>query len=149
MPLSSVQFIERAGSNLIRERVLRATFDESGDTTSALIRSSTLLRSPLPVAGGAIPLRTATHASDAPSPRVTRALETLRIAAEQAEAGSIIVDHGSPTIVRWAPTERAAKFASAPLDEAPVAVRDAVAAARAARTRITGGPLRPMDPTFT
>lgn len=148
MPLSVVQFMERAGSNLIRERVLRATYDQSGDATSALIRSSTLLRSPLPVAGGAIPLRTSTHASDAPSPRVARALETFRIAAEQAEAGSIIVDRGSPTIVRWAPSERA-EFRSAPLDDAPMAVRDAVAAARAARSRITGGPLRPMDPTFT
>jgi len=149
MPLPSVQFIENRGNILLREQLLRSTYAPSGDATSALIRSSTSIASPLPVAGGAFPITSRTHASDELSDRVSRALRTMRIAAEQADAGRLIVTHGTPTMVLWARDEAAPRLNKAPLTEAPQAVRDAVTAAQAARTAITGGFWRPMDRSFS
>ena len=87
MPLSNVQFIEHRGNLLLHEHILRSTYSPEGEPTTALIRSNTSIASPVPVAGGAFPITSRTHASDDPSERVSRALRTMRIAAEQADAG--------------------------------------------------------------
>lgn len=148
MPFPSVQFTENRGNILLREQLLRATYSPSGNATSAVIRSSTSIASPVPVAGGAFPITSHTHASDEPSDRVSRALRTMRIAAEQADAGRLILTHGTPTMVLWARDE-ASPLTKVPLMEAPQAVREAVIAAQAARTAITGGLWRPMDRSFS
>ncbi len=149
MPLSNVQFIEHRGNLLLHEHILRSTYSPQGEPTTALIRSNTSIASPVPVAGGAFPITSRTHASDDPSERVSRALRTMRIAAEQADAGKLIVTYGTPTMVRWARDDAAPKLNVSPIDDAPQAVQDAVAAAQAARTAITGGWWRPMDRSFS
>lgn len=148
MSIPAFQLVERGGSVLRNERVLRATWAPDGQVQTALIRNTAGV-GPVPVAGGQINVIDRTHASDRPSPRVVNALSTLRIAAEQADVGSILVEHGTPTFVKWAVDEHTFPMQVAAEPDVPIAVRDALSAARGARSSITGGPLRPMDPNFT